>query len=130
MAMIFKNIEERSTYNSTAFMEIQLYKLSDKSTVKKRFGANDIKHWASDSLYVYHLDVDKFLAEYGEIFVNGEYANHKTGFIDPYGVTYFPKEQIKDYIHRILISKPIDYEIMLEWLNEALKYNGIYILGL
>jgi hypothetical protein len=130
MAIIFKNIEERSNYNSTAFLEIQFCKLNDKSSVKKRFDAIYVKHWASDSLYVYHLDVDKFLTEYGEIFVNGEYANHKTGFIDPYGVTYFPKGQIKDYIHSILISKPTDYEIMIEWLNEALKYDGIYILGL
>lgn len=130
MAIIFKKIEEISTYNSTAFLELQFCKISDKSSVKKRFGVNNIKHWASDSLYVYHLNVDKFIAEYGEIFVKGEFANNKTGFIDPYGVTYFSNEQIKDYIHRILISRPIDYEIMIEWLNEALKFDGIYILGI
>lgn len=111
-------------------MEIQFCKISDKASVKKKIGVNNIKHRASDSLYIYHLDVDKFLEEYGEIFVNGEYANHKTGFIDPYGVTYFVKEHIKGCIYRILITKPTDYEIMIEWLNEALKYDGIYILGL
>ena len=130
MTVIFKNFKEKNAYNSTAFMEIQFCKLSDSSSIKKKTAERYIKHFASDSLYIHHNDIDKFIEEYGEIFISGKYAKQKTGFIDPYGVTYFPKGQIKDYIHSILISKPTDYEIMIEWLNEALKYDGIYILGL
>jgi len=89
MPIIFKMIEEINTYNSTAFMEIQFCKLSDINSVKKKFRAKNIKHWVPDSLYVYHSDLDKFLVAYGEIFVNGEYGNQKTGNIDPYGVTYY-----------------------------------------
>ena len=130
MSIIIQKFDEKITFNSTAFLEIQFCKINDKKWGKKEFEVRNIKYGAQDSLYVYHFDIDEFLAEYGEIFVQGEYVNHKTGYIDPFGVTYFPKERIDDFIQRIFVSRPIDYEIMIEWLNEALKYNGINFLGL
>lgn len=130
MSIIIQKFEEKITFNSTAFLEIQFCKINDKKWGKKKFEVRNIQYGSPDSLFVYHFDIDRFLAEYGEIFVQGEYANHKTGYIDPYGCTYYPKERINDFIQRILISKPIDYEIMIEWLNEALQYNGMYFLGI
>lgn len=47
-----------------------------------------------------------------------------------FGINYFPKESILEIIKKIEQAAPKDYNILLEWLNHALDYNGFYILGI
>lgn len=129
MSIILKSYKEKSIYMSTAFIELQFCKISDASKTKKKVAKRDIKHCASDSLFIHHTDLDKFVDGYGVIFTGGIYANQITGSLDLFGVNYFSKDQINGFINRIIESKPVDFEIMIQWLNEALKFNGIYILG-
>lgn len=130
MTAIFKNFKEKNAYNSTAFIEIQFCKLSDTTSIKKKTVEGHIKHFSPDSLYIHHTDIDKFVEEYGGVFISGKYANQKTGLIDPYGINYYQRDQINDLIQRIFESKPTDYAITIEWLIESLKFNGFYILGI
>lgn len=130
MSIILKDFNEMKNYNSTAFLEIQYCKLKISKSIKKYVSVRNMKYGLIDSLYIYHSDIEKFFDEYGEIFKNGIYNNLKTGSIDPYGINYFQKNQINDFINYMLESKPTDYKIMIKWLKEALQYNGFYILSL
>ena len=40
------------------------------------------------------------------------------------------KQLIDGIIRRALELKPEDHEQLIEWLEEAKKYNGFYILGI
>jgi beta-glucosidase/6-phospho-beta-glucosidase/beta-galactosidase len=75
-------------------------------------------------------DIDSFIASYGSIFNMGTYNNVKKGFVDVYGINYYTVEDVKNLIDRITKEKPIDYQILLEWLSKAYLYNGVYILGI
>ncbi len=130
MSILFKEFNEMKKYNSTAFVEIQYCKLSDSKSMKKKVAVRNMEYRLLDSLYIYISDMEKFFDEYGEIFINVTYNNLKTGYIDPYGINYYQKNQINDFINHMLESKPTDYKIMIEWLKEALQFNGFYILGL
>ncbi len=129
MSIIFKDYNEMKKHN-TVFIEIQYCKLRASKSIKKKVAVRNMKYRLLDSLYIHSSDIEKFYDEYGEIFVDGTYNNQKTGFIDPYGINYFQKNQINDFINHMLESKPTDYKIMIEWLKQALEFNGFYILGI
>lgn len=114
MSIMFKNIEERTKYSNISFIEIQFCKMSDSKSIKKKVAVGNMKYHSFDSLYIHYADMDKFLSEYREVFINGSYNNQKTGYIDPYGINYYQKEQIYNFIKSIVENKPKDYEIIIK----------------
>ena len=126
MFIKFTNNEERRKYGGSAFVEFQFCKLRETTRIKKI--VNKINHWQEDSLYVYVDYMDKFIESYGNVFNCGTYNNLKSGPIDIFGVNYYKKSQIVDMIDKLM---EIDNnEVLINWLKEALKYNGFYILGI
>ena len=43
---------------------------------------------------------------------------------------YYLPEKVESIKERLLKEKPEDYEIILNWLNKSINYNGFYILGI
>ena len=130
MFLKFKSNEERRNYGGTAFIEFQFCRLKKNSKIRKIVSVNSIQNWKDDSLYLFVDDIDYFLEEYNDIFDSGIYNNLQSGNIDICGINYYSK----DYIHKLLDTiknkKPIDYETIILWLEEAMNYNGFYILGI
>ena len=126
MFLKFKSQDERSKYGGTCFIELQFCLLPSSSTLE------DImeKHvfWRDDSLYI-HGD-SPIYSEYKDIFGAGTHYNLTEGLFDYYGITYYKNEQIDAIIDRACRIKPKGYELLTEWLEEAKKHNGFYILGL
>lgn len=115
---VFNSQEERRTYGGSAFIEIQFCKLSANRKVTERVALRSIQHWQNDSLYV--DDEDLFYNEYHCIF----------DAMDIFGMNYYGPESINPVIEKIITAKPMEYEVLVEWLNKAKEYNGFYILGL
>ena len=130
MFHIFENNQDRRQFGGSAFIEIQYCRLSSNTKLKKIVSVNSIRNWVEDSLYIFVDDIDSFIASYGSIFNMGTYNNVKKGFVDVYGINYYTVEDVKNLIDRITKEKPIDYQILLEWLSKADQYNGFYILGI
>lgn len=125
----FKNQDERRAFGGTAFMEFQYCKLKPKTRIRKIL--RRVPYWQDGGLYVHWQDMYCFFSNYEEIFGDAVLSNVKgaTG-MDPYGVNYFSSAQMKDIIEKIEEQKPLDYEILLEWLKKGTDYNGFYVLGL
>ena len=125
---IFNNQEERRNYGGSAFIEMQFCKLPAKTKIKDLVAVNSIKNWQSDSLYI--NDEDVFYHGYSKIFDYGIYNNLKSGVVDIYGINYYAPDFTDSIIERLKEEKPVEYEILIEWLNKSKAYNGFYILGL
>ena len=97
-------------------------------TIFKRI-VNKFENWRNDSLYISGDDWEIFYKNYKNIFKNGTYNNLKSGEIDLCGINYYSPEQVEEMIKAIEEKKPKDYIIVLEWLNKAKEFNGVYILG-
>lgn len=128
MFLSFKSENERKEYRGSTYIELQYCKLKPNAKLKKIVSLRSIKHWQDDSLYV--NDIDNFCLIYGDMFCNGVYNNLKSGAIDLFGINYYSSILLQDIINKIEANKPLDYEVILPWLKQGLKYNGIYILGL
>lgn len=126
----FENSAARRAFGGSAFIEIQYCRLKPATKIKKIVSLSAIKHWKDDSLYVYADDIDEFYSNYRDIFCGGTYNNEESGDIDLYGINYYSPKQLTEIIDKIKKQKPLDYEILLEWLERATDYNGIYILGI
>lgn len=113
--------------HSGSYIEIQYCRL-DADDMKKLVSADSISHWQEDSLFV--ADENMFYNEYSHVFTDGIYNNLDSGTVDLYGINYYSADVLKTVIHRIRTQKPLEYEILLDWLLAAEGYNGIYILGL
>lgn len=122
----FSNQEERGNYGGSAFIEIQFCKLPAKT--KRKDLAKKINFWQNDSLYI--DDVETFFHEYSHIFNCGMYSNLESGVVDLYGVNYYAPNFIDPIIQRLKEEKTAEYEIVIEWLDKAKRYNGFYILGI
>lgn len=125
----FSSQEERRTFGSSDFFELQFCRMPQKTEVEIIVAADSISHWLDDSLYVSGEDGSAFIQEYGGIFDCGIYNNLETGTVDLYGINYYGPDFIDTAIVKLLSIRPIDYETLVEWLNTAQKYNGFYILG-
>lgn len=88
-----------------------------------------ISHWKLDSLYVSGDDMDVFFSNYHMIFDHGIYNNGKSGVIDVFGLNYYPPESTALIVERVKENHPLDYEPLLQWLNNAKHFNGFYVLG-
>lgn len=51
------------------------------------------------------------------------------GYFDTWGVTYYGPNRIGDIKERLKVHKPEEYEVLIDWLEEAEKYNGFYVFG-
>lgn len=129
MFLTFNSQEERRKYGSSAFIEISFCDLSPKTTIKRRVNLKNIQYWKNDSLYVYLDDIQVFCQEYAHIFGPGADDN-ETGVFDAYGVNYYAPDLIDPLIKKIENEKPVDYQIITEWLSRAKSHNGFYILGI
>ncbi len=129
MFLNFNAMVECCEQTDSAFLEIQYCRLPRSEPLKSIVSVNSIKHWNSSSLYVYFDDLDDFYREYANIFQDGTYNNLSDGKIDIYGINYYNAEKVQAIVKRMESMKPKKYEILLEWLNDNINQNGIYILG-
>jgi len=125
---VFSSREERRNYGGSAFIEIQFCKMPYRTELEKIVAVSSIKHGQNDSLYI--DDEDTFYQEYRDIFDCGIYNNLKSGTVDIYGINYYAPCLIDSIVAKLQKNKPTDYITLIEWLNNAKKYNGFYILGL
>ncbi len=116
----FESKEARREFGGSAFIELQYCKLKPSASIRKIVSQRSIPYWQNDSLYVYVDDMDCFVANYAEIF----------GSMDAFGINYYSLTQLNDIIDKIEKQKPLDCEVILEWLRKGLEYNGFYVLGI
>ncbi len=96
--------------------------------MKKLVEVNRIRHWQNDSLYI--KDPELFYKEYSSLLDCGIYNNLKSGTVDICGINYYAPSLIAPFISRLCDQKPLDYEVLVQWLNNASAWNGFYILGI
>lgn len=130
MFHIFEKSQDRRQFGGSAVIEIQYCRLTSNTKLKKIVSVNTIQNWVDDSLYIFVDDIDSFIASYGSIFNMGTYNNVKKGSIDVFGINYYTSDDVKKIVDTITNEKPIDYQILLNWLSKTTQYNGIYILGI
>lgn len=126
----FKSQEERRKFGGNYFIEIQFCKLPEDTPSKNIVDVMNIKHWKNDSLYISGDNDSLFLTEYGKIITGGIYNNQKTGPMDLLGINYYCPETTKKIIEELKTIKPLESETLVKWLEESLKHNGFYVLGL
>ena len=114
-------------FGGSDFLELQFCQHKSGTSIKRI--VNKIENWHNASLYISGDDMDTFYKCYKDVFKNGTYNNLKSGDIDFFGINYYSPEQVEEMIKTIEEKKPKDYIIVLEWLNKAKEFNGIYILG-
>lgn len=129
MFHIFENQDDRRKFGGSAFIELQYCRMELGTKINKIVSVNEIENWKNDSLYIYIDDIDEFIKQYGNAFKFGIHDDLSEGFIDIYGINYYSLEQIDNIMDIVINKEPIEYEILLAWLNEAKKSNGFYILG-
>ena len=122
----FSSQEERRSFGGSAFIEMQFCKLP-LGTKKKRI-VKDVDYWKLDSLYI--DEEETFYLNYRQIFSDGLYSNLKTGPVDIFGINYYAPERLDSIMEMIRDKKPLDYEVLADWLNKAREFNGFYILGI
>lgn len=127
--MQFEDQEIRRQKYGSAFLEISYRKSRKGLFAKNPFAISSLPNWQNDSLYVFIDDIDEFCLLYKDLFGEGYYQNGKTGKFDNFGVTYYTADTVDEIIKRILAQKPVEHEIITEWLSGA-RNNGFYILGI
>ena len=123
---IFNSQQERREYGGSCFIEFQFCRLPMETPIKEL--VNSDVHWQNDSLYV--DDENRFYTEYSKIFDCGIYNNLSSGTVDIYGLNYYSPNVTESIIEKLNDTKPLDYEVLLDWLNKSKEYNGFYILGI
>ena len=126
----FSSQEERSKFGGSYFIELQYCKFNPGTEIRKIISVDAIEHWKNDSLYIHGNDDNKFVSHYGKIFTGGIYNNGKSGMVDVYGINYYSCEQTKLILDRLKEMKPLNYRMLLSWLEKVKENNGFYILGL
>ena len=51
------------------------------------------------------------------------------GMIDVCGINYYTLEQTMGIVEVLKREKPKDFQVLLAWLADGEKYNGLYLLG-
>lgn len=122
MFMTIENQETRRKKYGSAFLELAYCKLDNKATVNKKLKIKNLPNWQNDSLYVYVDDLDSFYSNYNKVF--------GLNYEELFGVTYYSKEKVIKIIERLNSEKQTEFQILVNWLNFAMSYNGFYILGI
>ena len=47
-----------------------------------------------------------------------------------WGINYYSREKAELIIERVKKEKPLDYQILLSWLEKVNEYIGFYVLGI
>ena len=128
LLLTFPSQEERRKFGGSAFLEIQFCRMSKETPINAIVAVENIKNWQNDSLYVH--EIADFISIYGKYFDGGIHNNMKSGSLDVYGINYYSSDFLKRLIERILNDKPAEYNQFVNWLKQAEKYNGFYILGI
>ena len=122
MFMKFENQEIRREKFGSAFLELAYCKLDNKATIKKKLKTKNLPNWQNDSLYVYVNDLDGFYSDYNKFF--------GINYDELFCVKYYSIEEVSKIIERLNSEKPTEFQILVNWLNSAMTYNGFYILGI
>ena len=88
-----------------------------------RYGTeNDPFENREDDLYIHFADIFLLMEEYAEsLAAMGEVERDIPGF-----TVYYNWEETRKMIDGIREQKPVDWELLLPWLEQALKWNGFY----
>lgn len=108
--------------SSSAYFSFEYYKRKKLFCVYRR-----LSFWSADCICV-HLDDEKmFFENYGKYLENP----FKQIEFDYFGPNYYTKEQTIAIIEQINQDKPLEYEVITEWLQKAVSiYNGFYFMGI
>lgn len=126
----FSSQEERREFGGSYFIEMQYCRLPQGTEIERIVSVDAIEHWKNDSLYIYGDDDNEFVLHYGKIFTGGTYNNLKRGMVDMYGINYYSREQTHLILETVKEIKPLDCQVLLNWLEKAKENVGFYILGL
>ena len=126
----FSSQEERKQFGGSYFIELQYCRLAHGTEMKEIVSVSAIEHWKNDSLYIYGNDDNEFITHYGKIFTGGTYNNRKNGIVDIYGINYYSQEQARLIMDKVKEMKPLDYQILLNWLEKSKENIGFYVLGI
>ena len=126
----FNSQEERRKCGGSDYIELQYCRFPVGTETKKIISVNRIRHWGNDSVYVYGADSPLFYASYGTIITGGIYNNMRQGSMDLYGINFYSQGLASHIIERVEKERPLDYQILLNWLNNGREFIGFYILGL
>lgn len=106
----------------TAFIELQYC----KHNLPRLIALKKIRNWKNDSLYIdvpFALSI--FLDQYFDIF-----KSVNKNLEDVYSPEYFTLKQVIELRERLLELKPIDYRILVQWLDVCIdKGYSMYFLG-
>lgn len=125
----FINQQARRAFGGSDFLELQYCRIPHGAPDEEIVAVDSIVCWEDDSLYVHGDDMNAFYESYCDIFTGGLYNNLSRGVPDFYGINYYSKAQVSAIMQKLETEKPPEYEPLLEWLEKASQYNGIYILG-
>lgn len=128
MFHVFGSPKERKRFGSSALIEIQFCKMPYGTKPEKLVAVDSIDHWQNDSLYT--DDESAFYREYSRVFNCGIYSNLQSGTVDVYGINYYAPSCIDPIMAKLRKERPADHQTLIEWLTEAKRYNGFYILGI
>lgn len=126
----FSSQEERREFGGSYFIEMQYCKFAEGTEIQKLISVDSIEHWKNDSLYIYGDNENEFMELYSDIFTGGIYNNGESGVVDMYGINYYSREYSRSIMEKIKKIKPLDYQLLLNWLDKSDEYSGFYILGL
>lgn len=106
----------------TGFIELQYC----KRNLPRLIALNKINHWEKDSLYIdVPCALSIFLDQYFDIF-----KSVNKNLEDVYSPEYFTLKQVTELRERLLELKPIDYKILVQWLDVCIdKGYSMYFLG-
>ena len=117
-----------SNKKGSAYYEFQYCK--KEWPLKKLLGPRGYGHWEKDSVFV-HIDNDEDFFENYLSYLEPTNAPNGTTEFCFYGVNYYTKEQTLSILERVKRDKPLDFEIIVGWLERATaEYNGFYFLGI
>lgn len=128
MFLTFSKKKELSERIDSEYIEFQYCRLK-KDTKLSEITEGEVSFGLTDSLYIAEDDLKEFFEQYSDILNFGYYGNQQTGVVDPYGINYYKADSVDIIIKKLTENKPSDYKLFKEWLEEAKKYNGFYILG-
>jgi hypothetical protein len=114
----------------TDYLEFQICEINKDTDINEIISVANITHWKKSSLYVSVDDWDNFINEYGEYFYGGIQGNTAQGGIDMHGINYFTLGKTVKILADILLNKPKDFQILVEFLEKAKLKNGFYVLGI
>lgn len=125
---MFISEEERKKSKNTEYLEFQICK--NKYDINAAVKVENIVNYRNDSLY---LDFDLYqrvFLKYIYLFDDSFHNNRMYGEMDCYGINYYDKEKARKIKDKILNENIYDLFELQDFLNESIKNNGFYILGI